>query len=159
MIKQFNQLKPLLVAVIAFLIGSITTVWAMNGSRTIQVEYRDITINVNDSETDPELEPFIYQERTFVPLRFVAESLDMKVYWEAETKTIDIYDPRDQKDEKEKDTNGDEEEEKTVYISFHGEEYHRKDCELFEDDHLTPVPLELALESGYIPCEVCDPPQ
>ena len=43
---------------------------------------------------DPENEniyPIILNGRTFIPLRFVAESLGFSVEWEGDTKTIIIY--------------------------------------------------------------------
>lgn len=51
------------------------------GSRTAQVNGKNVTL---------EVPPVIKDNRTFVPLRFVSQSLGAKVDWIAETKTIKI---------------------------------------------------------------------
>lgn len=86
--------KKFLVMLLVLLIGSISTTFAGIVYKTIQVEYHGIKININRSRVSPELEPFIYSNRTFVPLRFIAEGLNKDVSWNNETKTIDINDKK-----------------------------------------------------------------
>ena len=43
--------------------------------------------------SDPKVTPFIQNGRTMLPLRFVGESLKMRVEWQAETQTINLVYP------------------------------------------------------------------
>ena len=49
--------------------------------------------NVNGSNTSLPTAPFLNQGYTFVPLRFVGEATGRKVLWDANLKTVYIYDP------------------------------------------------------------------
>lgn len=87
--------KNIIVGIIIFLLGFVaSTVTAKITYRQILVEYRDIKINVNGKRINSELEPFIYSDRTFVPLRTVAESLNKEVLWNDASNTIDINDKK-----------------------------------------------------------------
>jgi hypothetical protein len=50
--------------------------------KTIQVTYRNISIQVNGRIVSSDQEPFIYQGRTFVPLRTIGEALGKTVEWD-----------------------------------------------------------------------------
>ncbi|MDO5726096.1 MAG: copper amine oxidase N-terminal domain-containing protein [Tissierellia bacterium] len=49
---------------------------------------RDIKIKVNGEFLNPEVKPFIENERTMVPLRFVTEALDIKIDWDREKREV-----------------------------------------------------------------------
>ena len=69
----------------AFAIG-----YAEWGNKKIEVEYRDISIIVNGKKIQTDVEPFIYNGRTFVPVRWVAEALDKEVGWNGDTWTVSV---------------------------------------------------------------------
>ena len=56
----------------------------------IDVTYDDIKIYVNDKEVKSDTSPFIFNGRTFLPIRPVAEALGGYVSWNNEAKTVDI---------------------------------------------------------------------
>jgi len=60
--------------------------------KTIQVVFMDLKINVNGKQISLDTEPFVYNGRTFVPVRFISEALNKEVIWNDDTKTIDIND-------------------------------------------------------------------
>lgn len=78
--------------ILVVLLSITTAVYSYTGYKTIQVQYEDIKININGERKYPELEPFTYSGRTFVPLRFIAEELNKEVLWDGVYKTIDIND-------------------------------------------------------------------
>ena len=60
-------------------------------SEKITVVYDNIKINLNGGEIkNMDVEPFIHQNRTFIPVRFVAEELNMDVRWNEQTKTVEL---------------------------------------------------------------------
>ncbi len=61
-------------------------------TKPINVDYQDIKIFVNGNviNLQPDEEPFIYNGRTFVPTRFVAEALNQNVEWLDWTKAVRI---------------------------------------------------------------------
>ena len=80
-------LIPLMVA------GLAVTASAATGAQQIEVSYRDITIQVNGSQIQTDVEPFIYQDRTFVPIRFIAQSLGKMVAWDQEKAQVRVSQP------------------------------------------------------------------
>lgn len=64
--------------------------FALNGTKTIEAIYKDIKITLNGKRIEMDVEPFQYDGRTFVPVRFVSESLGAEVNWNAETNTVEI---------------------------------------------------------------------
>ena len=70
----------------------VNIVYGVLGSKTITVAYRNISIYVNGQKVTPEVEPFIYNGRTVVPLRFISEALNKEVKWDDKTSRIDIND-------------------------------------------------------------------
>lgn len=84
--------KAMLTIGIGILVFVASIVSAVNIHKTITVQYHDIKININGKRVYPELEPFTFEGRTFVPLRFMAENFGKEVLWNEKTKTIDIND-------------------------------------------------------------------
>ncbi|MEI6510179.1 MAG: copper amine oxidase N-terminal domain-containing protein, partial [bacterium] len=80
-------LIPLMVA------GLAVNASAATGTQQIEVAYRDITIQVNGSQIQTDVEPFIYQDRTFVPIRFIAQSLGKMVAWDQEKAQVRVSQP------------------------------------------------------------------
>lgn len=74
--------------ILTVLLTSVVT--GRNGLESIKVNFRNIKINVNNKEEKTDLEPFVYNNSTYVPLRFVAEKLNTKVTWDDKTNTISI---------------------------------------------------------------------
>ena len=73
-----------------FMLSTFVYVSAANGTRSISVTYRNIIIKVNNVVKQTAQEPFIYDNYTYVPLRFVSESLGADVQWDDKTSTISI---------------------------------------------------------------------
>lgn len=65
---------------------------AASAAKQIPVNYQDITIYVNGESitVQPNEEPFIYDQRTFVPLRLVAEAVNLNVEWVDAAKAVKI---------------------------------------------------------------------
>lgn len=54
---------------------------------------REITIRVNGVFIDPDVAPFILNDRTMVPIRFVAEALRAHVGWDGEARMVSVSYP------------------------------------------------------------------
>lgn len=76
-----RSIKKILILVVSFFVLGIVVVYGDNITKTIQVTYRNISIQVNGKIIPSEQEPFIYQGRTFVPLRTIGEAVNKKVEW------------------------------------------------------------------------------
>ena len=84
-----RRLRTLITVILFFSITSLTALAAQNYEE-IKVFYRDIRIFVDKNEIKSKEEPFIFKDRVYVPIRFVAESLDLPVLWNSEDNTISI---------------------------------------------------------------------
>lgn len=77
------------------------TVYAANLTKKIDVLYDDIKILSNNIEFMPvdehgsQVEPFIYEGTTYLPVRAVSEVLGKNVSWDSETKTVMVTDNED----------------------------------------------------------------
>ncbi|MFC4810141.1 stalk domain-containing protein [Paenibacillus sp. GCM10023250] len=87
-----NMKSFLLGFVVCAMLGS-TTVYATDSTR-IEVYFKKLKYVFNGIEKVPNSagEGFIYQGTTYVPLRFVSESLDKEVSWNPGTGTIRVSD-------------------------------------------------------------------
>lgn len=78
----------------ALLMGCIGTADAMVGRKVMNADYQNITIKVDGDPIVPKdaqgkyVEPFAIEGTTYLPVRAVAETLGLKVEWDAETTTI-----------------------------------------------------------------------
>jgi hypothetical protein len=80
-------MKKLIIGIlIGMMIATSTVVLAEN--RTIEAAYNNIKILIDGKEIKTDTEPFIAQERTFVPVRFVAENLGAEVDYKNNTVII-----------------------------------------------------------------------
>ena len=88
-------------SVLGFITGMITTVILTasitgvlgagisgTGLENIEVVFNNIKIYINGDEKTSSDEPFIYNDRTYVPLRFVSEALGQSVEWDADTNSV-----------------------------------------------------------------------
>lgn len=70
--------------------------FAASTSKTIQVSYQDIKLNVDGVQVTPKdangatVEPFIYNGTTYLPVRAVGSALGKQVSWDGKTKTVYI---------------------------------------------------------------------
>lgn len=71
----------------AILFGSAVS-FAFTGSSDVTAEYSDIKIVVDGTLVKTNLEPFILNDRVYVPLRVVAEAMGKEVGWENNTVLI-----------------------------------------------------------------------
>lgn len=68
-----------------------TVAFASDGLQTIEVLFNNIKVSINGNEVqNMDVEPFIYQDRTFLPIRFVAENLGMDVKFNETTNTVEL---------------------------------------------------------------------
>lgn len=81
--------KSLVTFVLGILIGALffggTSVLAETGIRSIDAEFSDIKIVVDGKLISSPVEPFMFNDKVFVPLRVVGEALGQKVNWEDNT--------------------------------------------------------------------------
>lgn len=77
----------------------IGAVYAYAGKQNISVIFDNIKVLFNESELElmdingNEVEPFIYNGTTYIPIRAISENLGKQVDWDSENKTIIISDP------------------------------------------------------------------
>ena len=64
------------------------------GSDTVRLQIGMNFAAVNGKKVALDVAPVIIKGRTMVPIRFISESLNAKVVWDAETKTITIMYPK-----------------------------------------------------------------
>ena len=70
--------------------GETETVTATDGKTTIILKNNDTNISVNCEIKTTDVPAKIYNDRVYVPLRFVSECLGLKVDWDGETQTVII---------------------------------------------------------------------
>ncbi len=133
---------------VTFILG---TVYGFEGKKTIEVTYRNITMYFNDMKIYSDTEPFLYNGRTFVPLRVIAEAFYKDVLWDSVNNRIDIRD-------KSANNKGGGGEDPTVYVTNTGEKYHTANCRYLNESKRA-IKLSEAKAQGYIPCKVCKPPE
>lgn len=95
--NKLRRVLALLLSIVLFL-GMMTSASAQQISEEIQVYYAPLKFKMNGENMRPPegQEGFIYLGSTYVPLRFVAYSLDKAVLWDQETYTVTIQEPSKQ---------------------------------------------------------------
>ncbi|MTI71537.1 MAG: copper amine oxidase N-terminal domain-containing protein [Firmicutes bacterium] len=78
--------KILIIVLLLFILSS--NVWAEDFYKDIKVHFNNIKILIDGNEIKMEEKPFIYNNRVYVPVRFVSESLNKKVKWDADNKVV-----------------------------------------------------------------------
>jgi predicted secreted protein len=89
--KKRNLITLILVP--ALILSLALGVYAATGSKQIEVTYRDISIQMNGKPVVADQEPFIFDGRTFVPLRFVAQALGQNVTWDDSKSQVRVAKP------------------------------------------------------------------
>jgi hypothetical protein len=83
-------------AVISALVaGGVGVAFASSTSSNISVIFRSLRIIIDGADksaTPEDSRPFIFNGRTYVPLRYIAESMGKQVLWDGDTSTIYIND-------------------------------------------------------------------
>lgn len=89
-----NNMKKFVVGfVTGAMIFSTAGAYAASNSKMIEVFYNVANIKINKTSsmpTDPDAKPFVYNGTTFVPLRYISESLNLPVQWDGSTSTVSI---------------------------------------------------------------------
>jgi hypothetical protein len=80
--------KLFLVSLAVVMVFGTSVVMASTGSNTIEVVFQDLKLVVRGAAVNSPDEPFIYNGRTYVPLRTVAEALGEEVKYDGDTKTV-----------------------------------------------------------------------
>jgi hypothetical protein len=87
-----KRVKIVSVVFLSFFLLTSVVVYGDNLVKSIQVTYRNISILVNGKIVPSEQEPFIYQGRTFVPLRTIGEAVNKTVDWDNAKNQVSITD-------------------------------------------------------------------
>ena len=70
--------------------GSVITGYEMSSVITINIDGKEIKMTIGVILEKYGVAPMIINDRTYVPIRFVAEELGAEVQWNEETKTVTI---------------------------------------------------------------------
>ena len=73
--------------------GDTKTITATKDDITVKMQIDNKVINVSGKDISLDVPPMLVDSRTLVPARAVAESFDLKVEWDDETKTVYISTP------------------------------------------------------------------
>ena len=92
-------------SLVTLLIGGTFTI-AKQATEKVDITFRDIKITLGGEQLKPadatgkEVEPFILDGTTYLPVRAVADALDLVVKWDDKTSTVALYDLPDVQAEK-----------------------------------------------------------
>jgi hypothetical protein len=87
-----KRIKIVFAIFLSVVILGSANVYGEKITKSIQVTYRNISILVNGRIVPSEQEPFIYQGRTFVPLRTIGEAVNKTVEWDNAKNQVSITD-------------------------------------------------------------------
>lgn len=90
-----KKLIAIFLVLIIFITGNIKTVEASSSSFDIELENKkvkvyDVNLNLSGENIKSEFPPYIYRDRTFVPVRVIAEYFDSRVDWFQDSKSVTI---------------------------------------------------------------------
>ncbi len=91
--KNTRRFRPLIFVLVAALFAAAIPAYGAMASKNIDV-YTGVRIFVDGRELEPidvngkDVEAFVYEGTTYVPLRAVGEALGAKVGWNSESKTV-----------------------------------------------------------------------
>lgn len=113
--------------------GETKEVTIVKGDITIVIQLDSNVVTVNGEEVEIDVPAQAFSNRTYVPLRFIAETLGLKVSWDEETETIEISDEdEDAIDEEAEEEDAEEDEE--VAEEEETEEESEEDTEVEEEE-------------------------
>jgi len=89
--KRFEKLKGAALGVIlTLIIMTAVPAFARVAQETITVNFNNIRIAVDGRQVQTEYEPFIFQGRTYLPVRDVADAMGFDVTWDNATNTVHL---------------------------------------------------------------------
>lgn len=106
-------------AVITLTAGTMLTVFATPIEQAINVVYDDYRIIIDGadkSDAPEDSKPFIYNGRTYVPLRYIGESMGKQVLWDGNTKSIYINDEGNSREDVNFASQGYEKSDENIYL-------------------------------------------
>jgi len=77
-------------SVLTLVLVTVIPIFSRVAQETITVNFNNIRIAVNGQHVQTELEPFIHQGRTFLPVRDVADAMGFDATWEDATNTVHL---------------------------------------------------------------------
>ena len=92
-----ERIKGLIAGIFIGIMIAATTVIASSGIIKKDLHYNNIKITMNGEEIKPTdangnyVEPFIIDGTTYLPVRGVANALDLEVNWDASTNTVKLH--------------------------------------------------------------------
>ncbi|SHJ62806.1 stalk domain-containing protein [Paramaledivibacter caminithermalis] len=92
MIKKNKQY--ILIIVFLFFLSTLA-VFSAENFKEIKVFYRNIKILVNNEELKLEEEPFIYDNRVYMPIKSICEALNSMVTWDNEHNNLSLFSYKD----------------------------------------------------------------
>jgi hypothetical protein len=95
--------KVILISIIVgiFALIMVTPILANSTSRWVELFYKDIKISLNNSLIKPtdangnEVEPFIIEGTTYLPVRAISNALGLNVEWDSNTNTVKLNNPQE----------------------------------------------------------------
>ncbi|MCL2841358.1 MAG: stalk domain-containing protein [Defluviitaleaceae bacterium] len=88
--KRIKSITAIMSMVIVLSMLTAIPVLARVAQETITVNFNNIRIAVNGQHIQTEFEPFIFQGRTYLPVRDVADAMGFDVTWEDATNTVHL---------------------------------------------------------------------
>lgn len=97
---------------------------------------------------------------TYLPARRIGELLGVEIGWDAPSGSVTVGDATATEAEvpAPPQTEAEEPEAVTVYVTQTGRKYHAAGCRYLSQSQ-SPLPLDGAQGQGYTPCALCHPPQ
>lgn len=131
-------------ALSAVLLLALATSAMATYQKQATLDYSGIQITLNGNKIDPvdangnPVEPFAISGTTYLPVRAIANALNLEVAWEQETSTVILTLP---------------EEQRPIYITRSGRKYHYdSSC---NGGTYWEAPLASAIGMGLEPCDKC----
>lgn len=87
--------KQLFIMLFIIIIFISSTVFADTLAREIEAYFMNITIDIDGKEISTDTQPFIYNDRVYVPAKFIVEGLNGEIKWDDENSKVKIKSYRD----------------------------------------------------------------
>lgn len=88
----FTCILALLISSNVFAVSTALWIQALR-DETVKFTYNGVRQEFFDPATGEKLTPIIYNDRTYLPVRAIAEFLSLEVTWDETTNTISLYEP------------------------------------------------------------------
>lgn len=140
-----NQSRGFMLGVLTMLLVFSLTAGAYAASQQqATLSYNDIQIKLDGAEIVPTdangnlVEPFIIDGTTYLPVRAIADALDLDIAWDGETSTVLLTSPQSPE---------------ATYITRTGKKYHYDNS--CNGGTYWEVPFSTAVGMGLEPCDKC----